>query len=163
MIVAIVGSRPNLSWTEGHQTRARNAVYGCIARLPPEDDIVTGDAEGVDTWVRLAAVRSRVVIQVIPAWTRESRSAGPMRNRRIAAICDRMVAFWDGASRGTRSAIEAAVAIGKPVHLVLVGPGGDDEVICRERHAWLEDIVKKAGLKALYDQNGIAAYSKAPR
>lgn len=135
MIVAIVGSRP-ATLDVAQQTRARNTLTSIVKNLPPEDDIVTGDAEGVDTWVRIAAAKTRVIIQVIPAWKRDGRRAGPMRNRRIAAICDRMIAFWDGKSPGTKSAIAAAYDLKKEVHIVVIGDASEDPAACRDIDAW---------------------------
>lgn len=53
-----------------------------------------------------------------PAWSRDGKAGGPLRNATIAKIADRMVAFWDGKSRGTKSAIEAMQKLGKPVTVV---------------------------------------------
>lgn len=123
MIVAIIGTR----WLEDEHTfeptteagkRAKAAVHKFIARLPPEDDIVSGDASGVDSWAWYAAFNLRQFIRIKPAWSRDGKAGGPLRNATIAKIADRMVAFWDGKSRGTKSAIEAMQKLGKPVTVV---------------------------------------------
>ena len=41
-----------------------------------------------------------------------------MRNPDIVAAADRVVAFWDGTSRGTADSIEIARKTGKPVAVV---------------------------------------------
>lgn len=123
MIVAIIGTR----WPEDERTfeptteagrKAKAAVRQFIARLPPEDDIVSGDAAGVDSWAWDAAYNLRQFIRIKPAWTRDGHAGGPRRNATIAKIADRMVAFWDGKSRGTKSAIEEMQKLGKPVVIV---------------------------------------------
>lgn len=43
-------------------------------------------------------------------------AAAYFRNGWIVEDCDRLVAFWDGESRGTKVAISLALAAGKPVH-----------------------------------------------
>lgn len=48
-------------------------------------------------------------------WSKLGPAAGPERNGRVVADCDRLVAFWDGLSRGTDNAIKQAEAAGKPV------------------------------------------------
>lgn len=39
------------------------------------------------------------------------------RNRQIAEVCDRMTAFWDGRSSGTRGTFEMVRELGKPVEI----------------------------------------------
>lgn len=49
------------------------------------------------------------------------KSFGPCafaRNGWIIADADQVVAFWDGASRGTKDSIERARKLGKPLHIV---------------------------------------------
>jgi hypothetical protein len=40
------------------------------------------------------------------------------RDRQIAEACDRLLAFWDGRSPGTRYTVNYARLIEKPVHVV---------------------------------------------
>gem|GEM_PF-413530 len=57
-------------------------------------------------------------VRVFPAdWDRHGRSAGFLRNRRIVAAADEVVAFWDGRSKGTRHAVELARTSGKVVYV----------------------------------------------
>lgn len=51
---------------------------------------------------------------------RDMRAAPHVRNRTIARNCDRLVAFWDGQSRGTISTVEMARRLGKPVQVITV-------------------------------------------
>ena len=53
-----------------------------------------------------------------------SGAVPPMRNQRLIDACDVLVAFWDGASKGTRNTVERALDSGKEVHVFLGGGGG---------------------------------------
>lgn len=107
--VAIVGSRdfPDLE-----------AVRAYVRALPRGTVIVSGGARGVD---RAAAQEGRrlglEVVELFADWDRLGRRAGIVRNRRVLDFCDRVVAFWDGVSRGTRDVIEEARRRGIPVEV----------------------------------------------
>lgn len=79
---------------------------------------MTGDASGVD---EVAADEARAMgrrVEVLPAdWKQYGLAAGPIRNAELAKRCDRMVAFWDGRSPGTRNAVKQAKKLGKHVTL----------------------------------------------
>ena len=47
-----------------------------------------------------------------------AKGAGVIRNRQIVDHCDQVIAFWDGKSRGTKSSIDYAKKLGKPVLIV---------------------------------------------
>lgn len=108
MKIAIVGSRdfPNMQ-----------LVIDYVKGLPPGTIVVSGGARGVD---RTAAVTAHeaglVVVEYRADWTK-GKGAGFERNRLIVAQADRVVAFWDGQSRGTLDTIEKARKAGKPVQV----------------------------------------------
>lgn len=112
--VAIVGSRgfPDL-----------DAVVSLVWSLPYSAVVISGGAEGVDeVAVREARCRGLDFHVERPKRTsnrdREAiRIAYLERNRRIAEMCDRMVAFWHAHSGGTANAVTWAVALGKPVEV----------------------------------------------
>jgi len=111
MRVAIVGSR-------GFRNLERVRAY--VRSLPPETVVVSGGAVGVD---RAAEAEARAcglgVDSWTPRWRKWGKGAAFIRNMAIARNCERMVAFWDGESRGTRHAMECAAKLGKPVQIVL--------------------------------------------
>ncbi len=110
MKIAIVGSRD-------YPDRAR--VEALVQDLPDDVVVVTGGAVGVDRWAESVARSRGLEVEVIlPDWQRYGRAAGPIRNKAIVEAADRVVAFWDGRSRGTRSTIELARKAGKPVEVV---------------------------------------------
>ncbi len=53
-------------------------------------------------------------------WERHGLAAGPIRNMRMlqSGCPDRVLAFWDGKSPGTRDMIQQAVRAGVPVRIV---------------------------------------------
>ena len=110
MRVAIIGSRayPRLV-----------LVRHYIEMLDPQGDIViTGCARGVDATARaLAQERGIHVAKIEALWYTHHRAAGPIRNRWIVLLAERVVAFWDGKSDGTRSILKIASEHNRPVTL----------------------------------------------
>lgn len=105
--VAIVGSRryPDLS-----------EVAEFVSNLPKGTIIVSGGAQGVDATAEEAAgVYGFEVESYRPDYAKHGKGAPLMRNKKIAEKCDRMIAFWDGNSRGTLHAITCAEVLRKPV------------------------------------------------
>lgn len=106
MKVAIVGSRGYYPLSD---------VVEFVAALPADTEIVSGGARGVDrTAEKAARSRGLEVLIIKPEWKRLGRTAGFMRNHDIIESADRVVAFWDGSSKGTAHAIELAWQAGKP-------------------------------------------------
>lgn len=97
-------------------------VWRFVQRLAarcPDAILVSGGALGVDT---VAAAAGRVagltVVEHLPDYARYGRYLAPLeRNSRIVNDCDRLVAFWDGESKGTLDSIEKAKARGLLVHV----------------------------------------------
>jgi len=108
--VAIVGSR---RFTEPDQ------VTEYVNSLPPRASIITGSASGVDAAATKAARAKGIPVQVLPASFDElaDASKSAARNQRLVDACDVLVAFWDGASKGTRATVDRALDSGKEVHV----------------------------------------------
>lgn len=108
--VAIVGSRHF-----AHPDR----VTEYVKDLPAGSSIITGSASGVDAAATEAARSRGLPVQVMPASFEElaDSSKSAARNQRLVDACDVLVAFWDGASKGTRSTVERALDAGKEVHV----------------------------------------------
>jgi len=108
--VAIVGSR---------RFSDPQRVTEYVNSLPARASIVTGSASGVDAAATKAARAKGIPVNVMPASFDEladiSKSAA--RNQRLVDACDVLVAFWDGASRGTRATVDRALESGKEVHV----------------------------------------------
>jgi predicted Rossmann fold nucleotide-binding protein DprA/Smf involved in DNA uptake len=110
MRVAIVGSR---------RFASPMRVTEYVMALPKGASIITGSASGVDAAATRAAREKGIPVQVVPASFDEladpAKSAA--RNQRLVDACDVLVAFWDGASKGTRTTVERALDTGKEVHV----------------------------------------------
>jgi hypothetical protein len=117
--VGIVGSRhfPDLD---------RVARY--VGGLAAGDSVVTGSASGVDATVARAARERGLPVRVLGASFEEARDAGvaATRNQRLIDLCDVLVAFWDGASQGTRRTVERALDSGKEVHVFTAAGAAPD-------------------------------------
>jgi hypothetical protein len=76
-------------------------------------EIVSGDAPGPDRAGARYARQCGIKCTVMKAqWKRHGKSAGPIRNEKMANYADRLVAFWDGKSKGTEHMIKYAKSIG---------------------------------------------------
>lgn len=73
-------------------------------------------AEGV-------AIRDNYWLEVYkPDWARYGRAAGAIRNKQIVDACDKLIAFWDGKSKGTKISIDMAEKQGKLLKVILPQP-----------------------------------------
>lgn len=79
-----------------------------------------GDARGADAAVRKACQDLGIPFEVHYAdWEGEGKIAGFKRNWRMLDLKpDLVLAFWDGASKGTLHTIQSAVERGIPVRIV---------------------------------------------
>jgi hypothetical protein len=108
--IAIVGSR-NFSKPE--------LVFNFVKQLSEDTVIVSGGARGVDTWAELAAKKRGLGLLVFPAeWDKYGKRAGYLRNITIVENCDKVVAFWDGQSRGTQHTVSIAKSKNIPVKII---------------------------------------------
>lgn len=81
--------------------------------------IVSGGARGVDTLAERYAKDNNIPRTVYkPDWKRYGKAAGPIRNRTIVDDVERVIAFWDGTSRGTLDATNYAKSINKLTYMV---------------------------------------------
>ena len=63
-------------------------------------------------------------VHYFPAeWKRYGKAAGYIRNTEMAKNADALVAFWDGASLGTKHMIATAEQLHLDVHVVMYGKG----------------------------------------
>lgn len=110
MRVAIVGSRRFSSLA---------LIEFYVSRLPKDTIIVSGGAKGVDSEAEAAAKRHGLAVTIhYTEWEKYGRSAGMRRNGTIIDDADKVVAFWDGKSPGTKNSIERAIAAKKPCFVV---------------------------------------------
>ena len=113
MRIGIVGSRdyPDL-----------NQVREYVKTLPRGTVVVSGGAKGVDTVAEEEAGRRGVKVVVHRAqWQKYGKAAGVIRNRLLVNDCDKIVAFWNDDSPGTKSTIGFASKVGKLLRVFRVG------------------------------------------
>ena len=108
MKIAIVGSRGVSQIDIG--------IY-----VSSEDEIVSGGAKGVDQCAADYAKRNGLMLtEFLPQYERYGRAAPIKRNEEIVKYCDKIIAFWDGKSRGTQSVLKYAEKLGKECQIILV-------------------------------------------
>ena len=84
------------------------------------DEIVSGGAVGVDACAASYARRNGMrLTEFLPQYERYGRAAPIVRNKKIVEYADKVLAFWDGSSKGTLSVIKYAEKIGKPCEIIL--------------------------------------------
>jgi hypothetical protein len=110
-VVAIVGSRsfPKRMWP----TKCANKVGEVLVDAGwPVRKVVSGGADGVDSaagaWANLVRVP---LYEIEPDWDKHGRAAGVKRNTTIVQEADKLVALWNGSSRGTMDSIGKARTI----------------------------------------------------
>ena len=106
MKIAVVGSR--------------SITVSDIGRyLSDGEEIVSGGAVGVDTCAAEYAKKNGLRLSVfLPEYKRYGRAAPIVRNKKIVDYADKVVAFWDGSSKGTLSVIKYAQKTGKVCQIV---------------------------------------------
>lgn len=92
-----------------------------ISPYIPKDTeyIISGDAKGVDKLAEAYADKmklSKIIMR--PQYERYKRGAPIKRNQIMVDMCDKVLVFWDGVSRGTKSTIDYARKVGKPIEII---------------------------------------------
>lgn len=84
-------------------------------------EIISGGAKGADKLAaKFARSRGITLVEFLPDF-KKYRHPFHHRNRLIAEYCDKLLAFWDGHSTGTKYTIEYARRIGKEVLVIKYG------------------------------------------
>lgn len=80
--------------------------------------IISGGAKGADSLAERYAAENNIPTEIYkPDWS-IGKHAGIMRNKTIVDNSDRVIAFWDGSSKGTLSSINHAKKNGKPTIII---------------------------------------------
>lgn len=81
--------------------------------------IISGGARGADKLgERYAKENDIETLIFIPDWKKFGKSAGFIRNKDIVENSDKVVAFWDGKSKGTLSSINLAKKLNKELEII---------------------------------------------
>lgn len=119
MKLAIVGSRSFGGCTNDYEI-LRSKIFN-LFKLKDIHLIISGGARGADTLAEKFAKEFGIPKRIhFAGWEVYGRSAGYVRNARIVQDADKVVAFWDGKSRGTANTIKLAKDAGKEVFVVNV-------------------------------------------
>ncbi|MBQ2774191.1 MAG: hypothetical protein IJC95_03750 [Clostridia bacterium] len=107
MKIAVVGSR--------------DIIVTDIGRyISGHEEIVSGGAVGVDSCAAEYAEKNGIKLTVfLPCYKQYGRAAPIVRNKEIVDYADKIIAFWNGSSKGTLSVIQYAKKAGKPCEVVL--------------------------------------------
>ena len=107
MKIAIVGSR--------------NVTVSDIGKYVSDaEEIVSGGAVGVDCCVAEYAKKNGIrLTEFLPQYERYGRAAPIVRNKEIVDYSDKIIAFWNGTSKGTLSVIKYAQKTGKPCEIII--------------------------------------------
>jgi len=82
--------------------------------------LISGGADGADSLAeRFAREEDLEVIIHYPEWKKYGRKAGYLRNSFIVRDCDKLIAFWDGRSKGTKMSIDLAKKEGKLLKIII--------------------------------------------
>ena len=141
MKLAVIGSRSfcNYAWLEQCLLRS--------FRLADIEAVISGGARGADSLAaRFACQHGLRLITIRADWETHGRKAGPIRNSEIVAQADVLVAFWDGASAGTRDSIAKARAAGTRV---LIFPLAPDEAQAEDVGSASSESSRAMGRKRL--------------
>ena len=90
--------------------------------LPKETtEIVSGGARGIDACAReYAQCHGLKLTEYLPEYSKYGRSAPLKRNITIIENADLVLAFWDGASRGTKYVIDNCKKRSIPIEIYIL-------------------------------------------
>lgn len=116
MKLVIAGSRTLFSKYLVH-----SAFENLHVKVENISEVVSGHANGIDRAGEKWAAWFGVPVVLFPAdWDTHGKSAGYIRNRQMAEYGDRLLAIWDGHSKGTLNMITEMQKLEKPVHIMEV-------------------------------------------
>lgn len=83
--------------------------------------ILTGHCSGTDLLAEKYATENGFPLEIHPArWQQYGRGAGVIRNKEMVIQSDLIIAFWDAKSRGTKSLINIAIELSKPLKIIYI-------------------------------------------
>jgi len=83
------------------------------------DVIISGGAKGIDTIAWKWALENHIEIIVYrPDYNLNGKCAALKRNDIIISEADKIIAFWDRKSTGTKYVIDRAIKLNKPVEVI---------------------------------------------
>ncbi len=116
--VIIAGCRDYTNYDE-----AKKYIDFCLSELVKKYELIilSGGCRGADMLGEMYAEERNIKIERYTAqWGLYGKFAGPKRNREMAENCDYIICFWDGESRGTKSLIEIAEKLKRPLRIKII-------------------------------------------
>lgn len=116
--IVVSGCRNYCNYTE-----VKKYIDICISKIKTEYTLifVSGTCKGADSLGERYALENNYGLEKYPAeWDKFGRSAGPRRNKIMAEIGDYFICFWDGKSTGTKSMIDYATELKKPIRIIWI-------------------------------------------
>ncbi len=84
-------------------------------------EIVSGGAKGIDTCAKnYAQMHNIALVEFLPEYDKFGRGAPIVRNKKIVDYADKVLVFWDGKSKGTKSVIDYCRKAGKECKIILI-------------------------------------------
>jgi hypothetical protein len=134
MKIAVVGSR---NWKD--EMLIQHKIFEYFYGNPIIYDFISGGANGVDKiaekWIDYLNDEKYIIwrnpnaeylprqktkkIIFLPDWDKYGKSAGYIRNKLIVEEADKIIAFWDGHSKGTKHTIDLAIEAKKPIDIYI--------------------------------------------
>lgn len=91
----------------------------CFAKIKPPIEVVSGGAPGADLLGERYANEHGHELKLFSAqWKSKGKKAGIIRNTAMGDYADRLIAFWDGKSKGTKHMIEYMKSLKKSVQII---------------------------------------------
>ncbi len=110
MKIAVIGSRG--------LTVREDILRGILGNV---DEIVSGGAKGIDACAAEYARKNDIKLtEILPRYEIYGRAAPIIRNKEIVNYADKVVAFWDGRSKGTLSVIKYARSLQKSCEIIIL-------------------------------------------
>lgn len=110
MKIAVVGGRKFSNYNLLKETLEQENYIGIL---------ISGGAKGADQMAERYALEKNLPTLILrPLWDLHGKKAGFIRNKEIVEACDKLIAFWDGQSKGTSHSIYLARSLGKEVKVI---------------------------------------------
>lgn len=82
-------------------------------------EIVSGGAKGVDSSAREYALKNNIrLTEFLSEYKKYGKAAPLKRDMQIINYADKVIAFWDGKSKGTKYVIENCKKTNTPVNII---------------------------------------------
>ena len=111
MIIGFTGSR--------NITELNEDILKELDKVKNKDIIIHGGAIGADQLIKEYASMNKIEQKIIRPINPSNNQHYLYRNIEIITLCDKLIAYWDGKSRGTKFTIDYAKNRGKEVVIIL--------------------------------------------